>query len=211
MTKSYFVHGVHMGVPKFYRWLSERYPLINHSIDEHTVPPFDNFYLDMNGIVHACSHPEDPAAKPKNEADMMLKIFAYLDRLFNVVKPQRVCFMAIDGCAPRAKMNQQRARRFRAAQERAEAIKQQALLAAADEDYEAEEVFDSNCITPGTKFMVWLSRNFKFFIAKKVAEDAAWQVPDIIFSGHEVFGKGEHNIIVPIAELPKSLVVISSY
>ena len=28
----------------------------------------------------------------------------------------------------------------------------------------------------------------KFFIAKKIAEDAAWQVPDIIFSGHEVPG-----------------------
>jgi hypothetical protein len=68
----------------------------------------------------ACSHPEEESAKPKNEADMMAKICAYLDRLFQVVKPQRVCFMAIDGCAPRAKMNQQRARRFRAAQERKE-------------------------------------------------------------------------------------------
>eukprot|EP01052_Picozoa_sp_SAG31_P028911 SAG31_NODE_2832_length_5025_cov_4.096427_1_plen_1180_part_00 len=170
-------------------------PLINHSIDEHTVPPFDNFYLDMNGIVHACSHPEDPAAKPKNERDMMLKIFAYLDRLFNIVKPQRVCFMAIDGCAPRAKMNQQRARRFRAAQERQKAILEEQQLAAADEDYEAKDVFDSNCITPGTAFMVRLSKNLKFFIAKKVAEDAAWQMPDIIFSGHEVPGEGEHKVM----------------
>ena len=159
------------------------------------MPPFDNFYLDMNGIVHACSHPEDPAAKPKNEPDMMMKIFAYLDRLFNIVKPQGVCFMAIDGCAPRAKMNQQRARRFRAAQERQEAIKAQEMMAAADEDYEAEEVFDSNCITPGTAFMVRLSQNLKFFIAKKVAEDAAWQIPDIIFSGHEVPGEGEHKVM----------------
>jgi hypothetical protein len=43
-------------------------------------------------------------------------------------------------------------------------------------------------IRPGTPFMVRLSKNLKFFIAKKIAEDAAWQVPDIIFSGHEVPG-----------------------
>jgi XRN 5'-3' exonuclease N-terminus len=39
-----------MGVPKFYRWLSERYPQINQMIsDSSLLPEFDNLYLDMNG------------------------------------------------------------------------------------------------------------------------------------------------------------------
>ncbi len=49
-----------MGVPKFYRWLSERYVSVNHVIsDLSLLPEFDNLYLDMNGIIHACTHPND--------------------------------------------------------------------------------------------------------------------------------------------------------
>jgi len=50
-----------MGIPKFFRWISQRYPLITTKIQrEDDVPPCDNLYLDMNSIVHNCIHGNDP-------------------------------------------------------------------------------------------------------------------------------------------------------
>lgn len=42
-------------------------------------------------------------------------IEAYLESLMKVAQPQKLVFIAIDGVAPRAKLNQQRTRRFLAA------------------------------------------------------------------------------------------------
>lgn len=78
------------------------------------IPEFDNLYLDMNGIIHQCSHPNDEDVHFRiTEEKIFADIFHYLEVLFRIIKPRKVFFMAVDGVAPRAKMNQQRGRRFR--------------------------------------------------------------------------------------------------
>ncbi|KAJ3174230.1 hypothetical protein HDU88_000198 [Geranomyces variabilis] len=182
-----------MGIPKFFRWISERYPLCSQLIQENRIPEFDNLYLDMNGIIHNCSHPNDGDVHFRmTEDQIFLAIFNYIDHLFARIKPQKLFFLAVDGVAPRAKMNQQRARRFRTAKDNADAI---AAAIKKGEKLPKEPGFDSNCITPGTPFMVRLQEQLKYFINKKITEDAAWHGVEVILSGHEVPGEGEHKIM----------------
>ncbi|GBP17249.1 5'-3' exoribonuclease 2 homolog [Eumeta japonica] len=94
-----------MGVPAFFRWLSRKYPSViiecvenkqvdpdtgKNIYDDATLPnpngvEFDNLYLDMNGIIHPCTHQKIKPA-PKNEDEMMIAIFRCIDRLMNIVK-----------------------------------------------------------------------------------------------------------------------------
>eukprot|EP00980_Cylindrotheca_fusiformis_P027257 scaffold19593_cov103-Cylindrotheca_fusiformis.AAC.1 len=150
-----------MGVPKFFRWMSERYPKINQRLG---VPPnpetsqryfdkpppspiaandgpdplsmcglppdIDRLYIDMNGIIHGCSHNNnnnnidgggegfgDTVSRISNP-EIFQNVCYYLERIIgDIVKPNEVVYMAIDGVAPRAKLNQQRSRRYRSGTE----------------------------------------------------------------------------------------------
>nr|pir hypothetical protein Y39G8C.b - Caenorhabditis elegans [Caenorhabditis elegans] len=201
-----------MGVPKFYRWTSERYPCLSEVINESQIPEFDNLYLDMNGIIHNCSHPNDDDVTFRiTEDEIFVNIFAYIENLYNLIRPQKVFFMAVDGVAPRAKMNQQRARRFMYVEELLLAGKKEiwsartahTQLAKALENGEimpSEARFDSNCITPGTYFMTRLHQKLDDWIKTKSATDSRWQGRKIILSGHNQKKSGTfYNFAVKIA------------
>lgn len=127
--------------------MSERYPAISQLIAENRIPEFDCLYLDMNGIIHNCTHSNsDSPTFRMTEETMFMQIFNYIEHLFGKIRPKQLFFMAIDGVAPRAKMNQQRARRFRTALD-AEMAKEKAIREGVT--MPTEDAFDSNCITPG--------------------------------------------------------------
>lgn len=196
-----------MGVPRFYRWLSERYPLVSGPITRANAPPVDHFYLDMNGIMHNCARsPENPLGGRSDE-DIYWESCRYIDMLVTLIQPKRVLFLAVDGVAPRAKMNQQRARRFRAAtalEKVAETSRQRGATKQAlrtESEAGSERVFDSNCITPGTQFMRGLTQALLYYVAVKLESDRSWRDLEVIVSGAEVPGEGEHKIMEYIRKL----------
>ena len=213
-----------MGVPAFFRWLTLRYPKIvieareelelgfnlneiimnNIGIDER-MPSIDNLYFDMNGIIHPCAHPEDRDA-PSSLAEMFNSIFDYCDKLIRIIKPKKLIYMAIDGVAPRAKMNQQRSRRFRAAMDAQQKerisskIKDEWRNKGLPSDFlnsknEEKFKFDSNCITPGTEFLDQCSIAVRTYIKSRLNNDPLWKDLNVIFSDASVPGEGEHKIL----------------
>ncbi|CCH58733.1 hypothetical protein TBLA_0A09480 [Henningerozyma blattae CBS 6284] len=209
-----------MGVPSFFRWLSRKYPkiispvseILPQVVDGVTLPidysapnpngELDNLYLDMNGIVHPCSHPENKPA-PETEDEMLLAVFEYTNRVLNMARPRKVLMIAVDGVAPRAKMNQQRARRFRSARDASienqarEAIlnEREKIGEIIDESLKSKKTWDSNAITPGTPFMDKLAAALRYWISFKLATDLGWKNLQVIISDATVPGEGEHKIM----------------
>lgn len=194
-----------MGIPRFYRYMSERYPLLNEPIsDVSLLPEFDAFYLDMNGIIHNCTHSDsDDSMSALSLQAQLHGVFTYMDRLItHIIKPQRLVYIAIDGVAPRAKLNQQRSRRFRAGLERQEALDKERHMQISLEDEKnghraapPAARFDSNAITPGTEFLGQISQHLVYFVRQKMKTDPLWARLEVFFSGSEVPGEGEHKIV----------------
>jgi len=109
----------------------------------------------------------------------------YVEYLRSIVKPQDLMYIAIDGVCPRAKMVQQRKRRYISSMRK--------RLVENNQDYQKgmNLEWNSNTITPGTAFM----NNFDAKIQAFYKGDQK-----VIVSGSIDFGEGEHKIYNYIKE-----------
>lgn len=195
-----------MGVPGLWPFIKE---LFLHAIKHFQsgygakVTEFDYVYLDANGLLHAAAQIIENYGDKKRHinpydhltaTERRLKIFErFFDNIVDVVsmiRPKKVLYIAIDGPAPRAKQNQQRERRFIAAQ-----------LRKIEEDLSGVDRFDSTSISPGTEFMHELSKFMYWKIRWFMQHHVDWQNVDVIYSPPTVPGEGEHKVVSYIRSL----------
>jgi len=183
-----------MGITHFFHWFKTNF---NNNIKELSKGQnmkgidveIDNFLIDLNGLFHASTQkiyqygnhaPRDKKFR-KNIRGLKAQLMVFEDvcktilNLVDIVNPNKRLILCTDGVAPVAKQCQQRQRRFRAAKEQHEIMS-----------------FNSNCITPGTKFMDYLSKYIDWFIRKEMNTNSAWQNLEIIFSNEKSPSEGEH-------------------
>jgi 5'-3' exonuclease len=201
-----------MGIHKFGRWVesTDRGTTDpSRKISIKSVPPnVGCLFLDMNSIFHAVSQlvyvygkgdPDDKDMKKKEnmeqrkiqferkklldsksdaelEREMMQELVKTIMDIIQKINPSDYAVLAVDGVAPMAKITQQRKRRY-----------EKALHS------NSKTRFDSNCISPGTEFMMRLDAVLQSFIAHCVKTNQ-FSVKNIVYSSHLNSGEGEHKI-----------------
>jgi 5'-3' exonuclease len=150
-----------MGIPVFFKTCIEDYKDICRKVDNDKI--IDHLFLDLNCLIHPCCQGET------DETIMIGKIIKKMKYLFDLILPKQTFFIAIDGPCPKPKMIQQRIRRFKSIHE--------------------HKIWDTNAITPGTKFMekleIEILNNLSLFSIIR---------GKTIFSSCLEPGEGEHKI-----------------
>lgn len=125
-----------MGIPSYYRRLVESVPGLLGKVQLGT--SCDWLWIDFNCIVYHClRRPGAPvwsglSANAEFEAALRREVVLYVDYLISCAGPKRGIGLAVDGVVPAAKRRQQRLRRV---------------------ESKSMDGWDTNAITPGTKFM----------------------------------------------------------
>lgn len=195
-----------MGIKKFFGWCKNRfadniYRLERGEVLEDIQNEFnesiqiDNCMIDMNGLFHssaqkAFEYGEHKSIKrlvssnvPKpsfqsRQQKMFEDICRTIDSVIHILKPRKRLILCVDGIAPFAKQQQQRQRRFVSAM------------------HNSECMFDSNSLTPGTKFMDHLTKYIDWYIRKELSNpNSAWSNLEVIFSNEKASGEGEHKLL----------------
>jgi 5'-3' exoribonuclease 1 len=95
-----------MGIPRYFRWISERYPLCVKDCTVNSKPPIDNFFIDVNSIIYHKSfrnmmEADIPHLLPSSPwSDIFTRIFGYIEHLVEIVHPGKLLYVAVDGVAP---------------------------------------------------------------------------------------------------------------
>ena len=172
-----------MGIPHLFKHLATAHPSAVRAYPSAHRHSCDRLYLDFNSVIHNCArnvmmgaHDErtqdektqdERTQDPVGDAVIMATV-EHLKCLVWRMRPRSLVYVAIDGTPPRAKMNQQRFRRYMTTMRR------------------PPSSWDTNAITPGTAFMERLTMALATYAKTAGVKTCV--------SGAEDAGEGEQKI-----------------
>tara|TARA_B100001059_G_scaffold76775_1_gene74369 strand:- start:358 stop:1941 length:1584 start_codon:yes stop_codon:yes gene_type:complete len=172
-----------MGIPSYFSYIVKNHGSIIRKISA-LKNPVNNLYLDSNSIIYDVYRniPVEGLTKLDYEIKIYEAISNKISEYIEKVKPQDNIFIAFDGVAPVAKLEQQRNRRYKSMFERE-------LMKKNNPEYK-EFGWDQTAITPGTNFMNNLGDHIRYYFNKN-----AHRFPqNIMVSDINDPGEGEHKI-----------------
>lgn len=165
-----------MGIKHFYKGFKKHFPetIVDYHYDH------DILILELNGIFYDCAklHVYEKLLYEKDREIENLELFKMIsESILKIIEefiPKKTIFLTVDGFAPLMKYKEQLQRRYKN------------MLYS-----QYEGIFDFNVLTPGTKFMDYLTKFLDYYIRKTMNEKDIFRDKTIFFSNEKNRGEGE--------------------
>jgi 5'-3' exoribonuclease 1 len=208
-----------MGIPRYFKYIIKSFKGLLYNAPNETIHPM-HFYLDMNSIIHPCvqhciekfpayvaeqnriqsdrshAYHKDANYHTRFEKTVYAELETRLHHLIcDIVRPTQTLYLAIDGVAPRAKMEQQRIRRYKSVYE---SKRQRSIFEKYGIQDTLIQTWDRNAITPGTIFLYKLCRHLEQSFLPAIKKEMS--IANVYMDSANSHGEGEHKIFDWIRE-----------
>jgi 5'-3' exoribonuclease 1 len=186
-----------MGIPSYFSYIVKNHSYILKKISLNTMINH-NLYMDCNSIIYDVVNTLDKSQYIKDIANNIIdNVIKKIDEHIFLLKPTNNIFIAFDGVAPVAKIQQQRERRYKS-QYQSEI---NTRINNNNNNNNSNNTFNTISITPGTEFMKNLNNKIKLYYDNAHSLNK-YNVLKIIVSTSDDVGEGEHKIFEYIRENP---------
>ena len=149
-----------MGIPSYFSYIIKNYTNIIRSLSDISLnndnknDKFTHLYMDCNSIVYDSYYELEKVDVESIEDIIIDSVISKIEYYIKLLNPTKCIYIAFDGVAPFAKMEQQKLRRYKSS-----------FTAIINNEYIRKEIknkWNTSSITPGTQFMHKLNEKLKY-------------------------------------------------
>tara|TARA_Y100001935_G_scaffold145155_3_gene119949 strand:- start:2130 stop:3773 length:1644 start_codon:yes stop_codon:yes gene_type:complete len=183
-----------MGIPSYFSYIVKQHRKIVKKYDRKNMV-IHNLYMDCNSLIYDAAREleesiKDNTSKANNnkkyvssfETKLIGNVCAKITHYMRLLEPRCRVYIAFDGVAPVAKLDQQRNRRYKSGF--------QARILSKLGVTQSKNTWNTVAITPGTNFMSKLGKA----VTRRFENPSEFGVDEIVVSSSREVGEGEHKI-----------------